>query len=261
MAESTRLYRGTFDDAEAYDRFIGRYSAVLAPQLVDLAGVAPGQKVLDLGCGPGAVAGELARRLGPEWVTALDPSEAFIAAVRRRYPGVSAHVGRGEELPFADGSHDTALAQLSVMFMDDVEAGLAEMARVTRPGGVVAICNWAGPVKQNPLDPFWTAVRELDPEFRQHRGDFKPVVPYDVLESLGLQALERIGIRATVRYERFEDWWGPMTEGVGPTARYAKSLDDEGRAVLREQMRARYPAEPIVIEAACTVVRARVPGG
>jgi hypothetical protein len=131
--------------------------------------------------------------------------------------------------------------------------------RVTRPGGVVAFCNWSRQ-RKNPLDPFWDAVRELNPEFRRRRGESDSVPPYVVLGSLGVEDIERITIRATVRYEQFEDWWGPMTEGVGPSARYAKSLDDEGRAILREQMRARYPAEPIVVEAVCVIVRGRVPG-
>ncbi len=256
-----RLFVGTFDDAEAYDRFIGRYSAVLAPQLVDLAGIAPGQSVLDVGCGPGAVTGELARRLGPGWVSAIDPSEAFITAVRERYPGVSAYVGRGEALPFPDGSFAAALAQLSVTFMDDPQVGLAEMMRVTRAGGIVALCDWAGRTRKNPLDPFWTAVRELNPEVRRHPGDFKLVPHHVTLDSLGLQQIERLAVCATVRYERFDDWWRPMTEGVGPAARYAKSLDDEGRAVLRERMRAKYPVEPIVFEAVCAVTRGLVPGG
>jgi SAM-dependent methyltransferase len=254
------LYRGAFDDADAYDRFIGRYSAVLAPQLVDLGGVGPGQNVLDVGSGPGAVTGELVRRLGPEWVSALDPSEAFVAAVRERYPGVSAHVGRGEALPFPDGSFAAALAQLSVSFMDDPETGLAEMMRVTRPGGVVALCDWAVRTRRNPLDPFWTAVRELNPGFRRGRDDVKFVPRYVTLGSLGLRQVERITIRATVRYERFDDLWIPMTDGVGPTARYAKSLDDDGRAALRERMRAKYPVEPIVFEAVCRVTRGLVPG-
>ncbi len=138
-----RVRRVSFDvAADAYDRFMGRYSQLLSPQMADLAGVRPGQRVLDVGCGPGALTAELVTRLGPEGVGAVDPSEPFVAAARARHPGVDVSQASAEELPFADGSFDAALAQLVVHFMKDPVAGLAEMARVTRPGGVVAACVW-----------------------------------------------------------------------------------------------------------------------
>src|SRR5688500_19264710 len=74
--------------AEAYDRFMGRYSVLLSPQLADLAAVRRGQRVLDVGCGPGALTTELVARLGPAAVAAVDPSEPFVAAARERNPGV-----------------------------------------------------------------------------------------------------------------------------------------------------------------------------
>ena len=93
--------------AEAYDRFMGRYSVPLAPQLADLAGVAAGQRVLDVGCGPGALTTELVARLGPASVSAVDPSEPFVAAARERHPGVSVQRAAAEELPFEDRRRST----------------------------------------------------------------------------------------------------------------------------------------------------------
>ena len=118
--------------AEAYDRFMGRYSRLLSPQLADLTGVMPGQRVLDVGCGPGALTAELVARLGPESVAAVDPSAPFVEAARVRHPGVDVRHASAEALPFADRSFDAALAQLVVHFMADPIAGLAEMGRVTR---------------------------------------------------------------------------------------------------------------------------------
>ena len=133
----------TFDvRADAYDRFMGRYSTPLAPQFADLAGVAAGQRVLDVGCGPGALTTELVRRLGGDAVSAVDPSEPFVAAIQQRQPGVTVRQAAAEQLPFPDRTFDAALAQLVVHFMTDPVAGLREMARVTRPGGVVAVCVW-----------------------------------------------------------------------------------------------------------------------
>src|SRR6188474_2241406 len=119
----------SFDVAAAsYDRFMGRYSVLLAPQMADFAGIEAGQRVLDVGCGPGALTAVLADRLGPGAVSAADPSEPFVAAARARNPGVDVVRASAEALPFADGTFDTTLAQLVVHFMSDPVTGLAEMA-------------------------------------------------------------------------------------------------------------------------------------
>src|SRR2546429_992634 len=98
--------------ADAYDRFMGRYSVPLAPKFADFAKVAPGQRVLDVGCGPGALTAELVGRLEEPAVSAVDPSESFVAAARARHPGVSVQRATAEQLPFADDAFDAALAQL-----------------------------------------------------------------------------------------------------------------------------------------------------
>ena len=128
--------------ADAYDRFVGRYGPELATGLIDLAGVEPGMRTLDVGCGPGALAAMLVERLGAARVSAVDPSAPFVDACRARLPGVDVVEAGAEALPFADGAFDAALSQLVVNFMRDGEAGVREMARVTRPGGVVASCVW-----------------------------------------------------------------------------------------------------------------------
>src|SRR5690348_13993487 len=103
---------------------MGRYSVPLAPRLADLARVAAGQRALDVGCGPGALTAELVRRLGPDAVSAVDPSEPFVAAAQERHPGVSVQRAAAEDLPFADDAFDAALAQLVVHFMADPVGGL-----------------------------------------------------------------------------------------------------------------------------------------
>jgi SAM-dependent methyltransferase len=150
--------------AEAYDRFMGRYSVPLAPKLADFADVAAGQRVLDVGCGPGALTTELVDRVGADAVAAVDPTEAFVEAARERHPGVDIRVARAEQLPFADASFDAALAQLVVHFMADPVGGLRDMARVTREEGVVAACVWDHAGGQGALSVFWEAARELDPD-------------------------------------------------------------------------------------------------
>src|SRR5438093_1775290 len=133
----------TFDvAASAYDQFMGRYSRRLSAQMADLAGVREGLRVLDVGCGPGALTTELVTRTGSNNVAAVDPSASFVKAVRDRLPGVEVRLGAAEQLPFDDGTFDAALAQLVVHFMADPVRGIREMARVVRPGGIVAACVW-----------------------------------------------------------------------------------------------------------------------
>ena len=98
--------------ADLYDRFMGRYAVPLAPGFADLAAVDAGRRVLDVGCGPGALTAELVRRLGPSAVSAVDPSEPFVAAARQRHPGVDVQRATAEEMPFEDRVFDAALAQL-----------------------------------------------------------------------------------------------------------------------------------------------------
>ena len=148
--------------AEAYDRFMGVYSAQLAAQLADLAGVQSGQRALDVGCGTGTLTAELVARLGSDAVAAVDPSPSFVAATRQRQPGVDVRQSAAEAMPFQDASFDAALAQLVVHFMADAVAGLREMARVTRRDGVVAACVWDHAGGRTPLSVFWQAAHELD---------------------------------------------------------------------------------------------------
>ena len=156
--------------ADAYDRFMGRYSVPLAPLFADFATVADVQRVLDVGCGPGALTAELVRRLGPAAVSAVDPSESFVAAAQQRHPAVAVRRAAAEQLPFADQEFDAAMAQLVVHFMADPVAGLREMGRVTRNGGVVAACVWDHEGGTGPLGAFWEAARQLRPDVDDESG-------------------------------------------------------------------------------------------
>jgi ubiquinone/menaquinone biosynthesis C-methylase UbiE len=250
-------YPGTFDDAEAYDRFMGRYSVLFAPQLADFAGVAAGQHALDIGCGTGPLTAELARRLRPGTVAALDPSQQFVAAVRERYPDVAVRAGVGEELPFGDGTFDVAVSQLSIGFMDRL-AAFREMARVTREGGVVAFSDWY-PNRDNPLAPFWRSARALDRGGRAGRRRVRRFIDsVDLFRQAGVRDVQLADLHATVEYARFEEWWLPMTEGVGPTATYVRQLDPHTRERLREHCRARLSDGPFAIAAISRAVRGTV---
>jgi SAM-dependent methyltransferase len=235
--------------ADAYDRFMGRYSVPLSPQLADLAAVSAGQRVLDVGCGPGALTAELVRRLGSEAVAAVDPSEPFVAAARERHPGVDVQRAAAEELPFEAGAFDAALAQLVVHFMADPVAGLREMARVTRKEGVVAACVWDHGGGQGPLSAFWEAAHELDPavEDESHLAGSREGHLSELFQAAGLREVEETALPVSVEHPSFEDWWEPYTLGVGPAGGYAAGLDAERQAQLRDRCRELLPEAPFVL--------------
>ena len=246
--------------AAEYDRFMGRYSVLLAPLLADFAGIASGQTVLDIGCGPGALTGELVRRLGSTSVYALDPSESFVAAARERHPGVSVHLAAAEKLPFPSRFFDAALAQLVVHFMTDPVAGLDEMARVTRPGGVVAACVWDHAGGHGPIGPFWEAARQLDPDVEdqsQVAGARKGHLA-EMFATAGLIEVAESVLSVNVTHPSFTDWWEPFALGVGPAGSYTASLGSERQTKLRELCRQKLPEAPFVLTARAWAARGGV---
>ncbi len=241
--------------AESYDQYMGRFSAPLSPQLVDFAGVRTGQRVLDVGCGPGALTAELVTRVGAEKVAAVDPSESFVEAARARQPGVDIRPASAEELPYPDDEFDAALAQLVVHFMADPVGGLREMARVTRPGGVVAACVWDFEGDRGPVSLMWTAAKQLDAAIEDEsqlagsrRGDL-----VELLEEAGLQEVVE-GELAVHLDASFDEWWAPFLSGVGPGGSYVAGLDPDHREELRERCRALAPT-PFALDAAAWAAR------
>ena len=245
--------------AEAYDRFMGRYSTPLAPLFVDFGHVAPGQRVLDVGAGPGALTGALVERIGPAGVTAVDPSEPFVAALRERNPGVEVQQASAESLPFDDAGFDATLAQLVVHFMRDPVAGLREMRRVTVPGGVVAASVWDHGGGHVPLSVYWEAVRELDPasEGEAHLAGATEGDLTRLFEQAGMTDVDEDPLTVNVEHTTFDEWWEPYTLGVGPAGAYIAGLAPEAREELRENCRARLPEPPFTISASAWSARAR----
>lgn len=242
--------------ADDYDRFMGRYARPLAAVFAAFAGVGVGDRVLDVGCGPGALTAHL-RSAGAE-VAAIDPSPPFVEALHERFPDIDTRLGTAEELPYDAAVFDAALAQLVVHFMADPVAGLSQMARVTRRDGVVAACVWDGPT--GALAPFWDAVHEIDPDAEDegllsgaHRGHLSRL-----FDEAGLHSVEETPLAVDVVHPTLEEWWEPYTYGVGPAGDYVRRLGDDARARLEAVARKRLGNGPFTVTATAWAARGTV---
>ena len=216
--------------------------------------------MLDVGCGPGALTLQLVQRLGVPAVSAVDPSESFVDAVRVRIPGLDARRAAAEQLPFADGRFDCAAAQLVVHFMTDPVAGLAEMARVTRSGGLVAASVWDHGGGTGPLSVFWDAVAALDPDAHDESGlaGAREGHLAELFEQAGLRDVESSLLTVHSGFGSVDEWWEPMTLGVGPAGKYVARLDAEQRSVLKAQCAQLLPEGPFEITASAWTALGRV---
>lgn len=247
--------------ADGYDRLMGRYLPSLGPRFAEAAGVSEGQRALDVGCGPGGLTTVLVDRLGVEAVSAIDPSPPFVAACRARHPGLDVQEGVAERLPYPDDFFDVTLACLVVGFMADPLGGVSQMRRVTRPGGMVALCFWD--LERMPLlGTFWGAVRSVRPEERgeiartgRRRGELA-----ELLERAGCTGMIEAELPATAEYASFADWWSSFTGGAGPVGAFQANLSPEERALVQARSRELLgdPAGPFTQEAWtwCAVGRA-----
>ena len=246
--------------ADAYDRFMGRYSVPLSREVADALELEPGQRVLDVGCGPGALTAELVRRLGAGSVCAVDPSEPFVAAAQERFPGVDIRLATAESLPYEDDAFDVTVAQLVVHFMADPVGGLVEMARVTRRGGTVAASVWDFAGERAPLSVFWRAVNQLDAQARDESGlaGAREGHLAELFDSAGLAQVRSTVLTVRVPYATTDDWWQPYTLGVGPAGDYVASLDDGGRRTLKDRCAQLLPQAPFEITASAWMAFGRV---
>jgi SAM-dependent methyltransferase len=237
-----------FDVATAaYDSFMGRWSRLLAPPFAGMAGVAAGMRVLDVGCGTGVLTAELVRRAGAGGVVAVDPSPSFVAAAASRFPDIEVRNAPAEQLPFPDHTFDAALAQLVVHFMADPVAGLAEMRRVTRAGGVVAACAWDYAGDRGPLGIFWGAARAVRPDVHDESrlAGTREGHLVELLEAAGLVRITQSVLAVSIDHPTFDAWWEPFTLGAGPAGAFVAGLTTDEREHLRTECRHRLGDGPI----------------
>jgi len=248
--------------AEDYDRFMGRYTPALATALADAAGIQPGMRVLDVGCGPGGLTRELAARLGPGNVAAIDPAAQFAAACRDRNPGADVRTGVAEQLPWPAGYFDAVLSSLVIGFLQHPGQGVKEMARVTRPGGIVAACMWDTTTGgMTMLRIFWTAALQVAPA-APGESAMAGTANGDIarrLRQAGLRHVTSGALASHARYTGFDDFWQPFTLAVGPAGHFLHGLPAAQQAAVRDACRAHLPDGPFTLPARAWYARGFVP--
>ncbi len=220
--------------AEAYDRFIGRYSRELAPRFLAFAEVQSGP-VLDVGCGPGGLTAVLAGRFGASSVAAVDLSEPFVAACRARVAGADVRLASAEDLPFADGTFQAALSQLVLSFIRDPARMAAELSRVVRRDGVAAACTFdAGGFAL--VQTFWEAALRFDPAAPDDaRLRFRRMPELvELWDRAGFRDARTAVIEIETTYADFDDLWSPFAFGIGPAGGYLVAQPEDRRSAIRE---------------------------
>lgn len=232
-----------FRDAEAYERFMGRWSRILAPQLVDFAGPRDSGRVLDVGSGTGALAFSVAERNPHCLVLGIDPSQEYASYANSRnlFPERARfQVGDAQHLEFPDDTFESSLSLLVFNFIPDRKLALGEVSRVTKPGGRVSAAVWDYGGGMRMLRVFWDAAAAADPSAGKLDESNMPLCRAGELGDLwkqgGLEQVEERPLDFTMRFESFADYWEPFLLGQGPAGVYLRNLDGRRRQALRREV-------------------------
>ncbi len=257
-----------FARAAGYERYMGRWSQRLVPAYLDFAGVREGQRVLDVGTGTGAVALGIEARTRSAEVVGIDVSEAFIAAAAKAAPSgrVRFEVGDAQALRFPDASFDQTMSLLVLNFVKDSSKAIAEMRRVTRPGGTMSSCVWDYDEGMQMARFFWDEAVALDPSMAPkdqrnmkfaRRGELG-----DAWRKAGLTAVREQALVIDQHYASFDDYWLPFLEGAGAAGAFVAALTQERRREIESRLRKRMlgdrPDGPFTLKGRAWCVRGEV---
>jgi SAM-dependent methyltransferase len=237
----------TWEQGSPYERYVGRWSRRIAPPFLAWVGAPARRRWLDLGCGTGVLCAAILDQCAPATVTGVEPSTGFLATARANLGGRAAFKeGSATAIPLGDAAVDAVVSGLVLNFVAEPRAAMAEMIRVTAPGGTIAAYVWDYAGKMELMRIFWDAAVALDPR----ATEFDEGVRFSLCRPEALSALFAEAGLADVRtttididtpFASFDDYWLPFEGGQGPAPAYAMSLDEAARMRLRERIRERMP--------------------
>lgn len=232
---------------DPYERYVGRWSRLVARDFLDWLDMPPGLRWLDLGCGTGALTAAIVERAAPAGVVGVEPSAGFLAKAQERLQGKAVfHPGDAFDIPVEDASIDVLASGLVLNFVPDTARGLAQMSRKTKPGGTVAAYVWDYAQGMELMRHFWDAAVKLDPPAQAlDEGLRFPLCRPEALEQAfrqaGLREVEGRALEVPIYFRSFEDYWTPFLGGQGPAPSYVSGLDELSRSRLRDELRRRLP--------------------
>src|SRR5580704_932726 len=244
MPNSNTAAAAGFQDAEGYEKVMGRWSRRLAPLLIRFGGLSDGDRILDVGCGTGSLTFTVPEIANVAGVTGIDLTEPFVEFARARNtdPRLSFQSADARLLPFEDNSFDRAFSMLVLQFIPDAARAVAEMRRAVRPGGTVTAAVWDNYGGQPHVRMVWEIAAVLDPSLKPPL--FRPLTAPDEMATLwrelGLLDVEQTSLLIRMEFSCFDDYWLPFTKGEGPPGQYVANLSDATRAVLTEHVRRGY---------------------
>jgi SAM-dependent methyltransferase len=259
----------TWERGDPYERYVGRWSRLVAPRFLAWLGLPAGRRWLDVGCGTGALSAAILDACSPASVCGVEPSPGFREVAARNLAGRAAlHAGNAAGIPLAKEAVDVVVCGLVLNFVPDTQAALREMSRVAVRGGTVAAYVWDYAGKMELMRVFWDAAVELDPAAAAlDEGPRFPLCRPQALEqafsAAGLREVKSVALDVQTPFSGFDDYWQPFLGGQGPAPAYAMSLTEDARERLRELIRSRLAARPdgsIVLTARAWGVRGSVAG-
>jgi SAM-dependent methyltransferase len=240
----------SWSGGNSYEKYVGRWSRLVAPRFVAWLAVPPGSRWLDVGCGSGALTETVLLDDSPANIVGVDPSADFLryAADRISDPRASFREGNAQALPLDDAAVDVVVSGLVLNFAPDRSAALREMRRVTRHGGTVAAYVWDYSDGMQMMTHFWDAAAEIDPASATlHEGSrfsfCRPEPLRELFVDAGLLDVAVAPIDVPTVFASFDDYWTPFLSGGAPAPSYAQSLSEEDRAALRQALEDRLPTQ------------------